>query len=52
VLHDRQSLRGKERLHDRFIHADGGSEDAGAHVGDVRELEQPLHGAVFAERSM
>jgi hypothetical protein len=39
---------GEEALGDVLVHADGGAEQAGADVGDVGQLQQPLHRAVFA----
>ncbi len=49
---DREAGRGEERLHHRFVHADRRSEDARPHVRDVRELEEPLHRAVLAVRTV
>ena len=43
VVADRQAVGGEDQLHRRFVHADRGREHAGADVGHVRELEQPLH---------
>ena len=50
VVAERQPARGEDQLHRRLVHADGRGEHAGADVGDVRELEQALHGAVLAVR--
>ena len=50
VVADRQPARGEHQFHRRLVHADGRGEHAGADVGDVRELEQALHGAVLAVR--
>ena len=44
-----QAGGGEETLHGVLIHGGGGAEDAGADVGDVRELEESLDGAIFAE---
>ena len=52
VGHDRQPVRGEQRLHHRLVHADGRAEHAGADVGHVGELQQPLHGAVLAVRAV
>ena len=35
-----------------LVHRERGGRDAGADVGDVRELEQPLHRPVLAERAV
>src|SRR4029077_14888706 len=35
-----------------LVHREGRAGDAGADVGDIRELEQALHGAVLAERAV
>ncbi len=42
----------KQRFHGGLVHADGGAEHSRSHVGNVRELEQSLHGAVLTERSV
>ena len=52
VIADRQSLRRKHQLHRGLVHADRGGQHAGADVGDVREFQQPLNGAVFAVRAV
>jgi hypothetical protein len=49
---DGQALCGEEDLHHRLVHADGRSEDAATDVRDVRQLQEPLDGAVFAVRSV
>ena len=49
MLDDGQAGGGEETLHHVLVHAGGGAEDAGADVGFAGELEEPLHGAVFAE---
>ena len=45
---DRQAVRGEDDLHHPLVHADRGGEHAGADVGDVGQLEQPLDRAVLA----
>jgi hypothetical protein len=40
-------MRGEDGLRDRFVHAECGAEHSGADVGNVCELEQPLHRAVL-----
>ena len=52
VRADRQAARREHELHQRLVHADCGGEHAGADVGHVRELEQPLNRAVLAVRSV
>ena len=42
----------KSGLHDRLVHADRRGEHAGADVGQVGQLEQPLDGAVLAVRAV
>ena len=37
-----------QRVGDGFVHADGAAQHAAAHVGDARQLEQTLDGAVLA----
>ena len=50
--HDRQAAGGEERLHHGLVHADGRPEHAGADIRDVGQLEQTLHGPVFAIRTV
>jgi hypothetical protein len=52
VRADRKSARGERDLHHPLVHADRGGEDARAHIGNVGELEQALHRAVLAVRSV
>ncbi len=42
----------QQPLEDQLVDRDRRGEDAGADVGDVEALEQPLHGPVLAERSV
>ena len=49
VLHDGQSGGDEQRLHDVFVHAGGGAEDAGANVRNVGQFEKTLNRAVFAK---
>ena len=48
----RQSARREHQLRHGLVHADRRGEHAGADVGDVGELEQPLNRAVLAVGSM
>src|SRR5205814_8420265 len=41
-----------DRLEPVLVHRERGAEYAGSHVGHTRELEQPLHGPVLAERAV
>ena len=43
-----EAARGERPLHHHLVHRDRGADDAGADVGQVGELEQALHRAVFA----
>ena len=52
AAHDGDAVRPQDGLHQVLVHADGRGRDPGADVGDVGELEQPLHRAVLAERSV
>ena len=45
----RQSLLLEQALHYVLVHGDGGTQHAGAHVGDIGQLKQALDGAVFSE---
>ena len=44
----RQSGGGESRFHQTFIHAHGACGDTAAHVGQPRQFEQALDGAIFA----
>ena len=48
----RQTVGGEHQLGRRLVHCDRGREHAGAHVRHVGQFEKPLHGAVFAVRSV
>ena len=50
VLGDGQPGRQEKALHDFFVHAGGRAQNPGADVGQPSELEQSLHGAIFAKR--
>src|SRR5262245_23360074 len=52
MLDDRQAGGTEERLHDVFVHAGRRAQNAGADIGDIREFEQPLNGAIFAKGAM
>ena len=52
VAHLRQAGVGHQLLEHHLVHAQRGGEYAGADVGHVEALEQPLDGAVLAERSV
>ena len=43
----RDAGRGEQRLHELLVHGRGGGRDAGAHVRDRGQLEQPLNGPVL-----
>ena len=47
---DGQSRGEKQPLHRVLVHAGRRAQNAGADVGDVRQLKQPLNRAVFAKR--
>ena len=49
VLHDGQPCLREEPLHHVLVHARGRAQHARADVGDARQLEQSLNGAVLAE---
>ena len=49
VVHLRDPVRRHQLLEDRLVHRHGGGHHAGAHVRDVEQLEEALHGAVLAE---
>ena len=46
----RHALVAKHRLEQVLVHAQRGRGHAGADIGDVRQLEEPLHGPVLSER--
>ena len=46
----RDAVVAQHRLEEVLVHAERRAEHAGADVGHARELEQPLHRAVLAER--
>ena len=50
VRDDREVVRPEHGLHRRLVHPDGRGQDAGAHVGDVGQLEETLERAVLAVR--
>ena len=52
IVDDRQTALGEDHLHHRLVHAHRRGEHAAADIGDVGELEQPLHRAVFAIRTV
>ncbi len=43
---------GEEGFGDRLVHRHGGTEDTGADVGDVRQFEHALDGAVLPHRTV
>ena len=49
VVYNRQHSFRADTLHHLLIHGDGGRQHAGADVRNVRQFEQALHRAVFAE---
>ena len=49
---DRDVVVAHDRLEQVLVHAQRRGGDAGADVGHAGQLEQPLHGAVLAERAM
>ena len=49
IFDDRQHAFLTDTFHHLLIHGDGGAEHARAHVGQVGQFEQALHGAIFAE---
>ncbi len=49
LSHDGHALVAHHRLEEILVHAERRGGDAGADVGDVRELEKALHRAVLAE---
>ena len=52
VPRDRDPAVSEHGLEQVLVHAQRGGGDAGADVGDARELEEALHGAVLAERAV
>src|SRR6185369_9787342 len=52
VFNDRQSGSAEQRLHYIFIHARGRTEHPSTDVRQIREFEEALDRAVFAERAM
>ena len=52
VRRDRDAAVAHDLLEQVLVHRERGRCDAGADVGDVGELEQPLHRAVLAERAV
>ena len=52
ILHDGQTVCAEHVLHGDLVHADGRGEHARAHVGQPRQLEQSLDGAVLAPRAV
>ena len=49
MLRDRNAAVAHHLLEEILVHRERRRGDAGADVGDVGELEQPLHGAVLPE---
>jgi hypothetical protein len=52
VFNDRQSCSAEQRLHYIFIHARRRTEHPSTNVRQIREFEEALDRAVFAERAM
>src|ERR1022692_3028627 len=52
VLADRQAAGLEDHLHVFLVHADRAGQHAGSHVTDAGHLQQALHRAVLAERSV
>src|SRR5438045_2646097 len=52
MLDDGQARSSKKALHDVLVHSSRRAEHAGPDVGNVRQFEQALNGAIFAEGAM
>ena len=50
MLHNRDSRRDEQRLHDVLVHSGRRAQHTSADVGDVRQFEQTLNGSIFAKR--